>query len=351
LIEEVPKPKLEDDLVKIGSTVVAKAWKKYFSSSDHYTVEGSVRIKQIEFGAGKTLGQELTWHLFDVAPSCQGSVGDGACGIHIHEGTSCDEDPKGRYWNKTIVTDDPWQSVQYDSDSGGITKIFRHNAITVVTGTASIMGKAVIMHDRSRPPRGIACALIEEEPEPEIVKLNSTMVAKTWMKYFNSSTTFTVTGSVSITQIESGANRTAGQQLTWDLLGLDPACWQGSGNQCGIHIHKGSSCEEDTQGSHWDQTKVPDDPWTALQYDADDKGGSKETNVHTIVTGTSDISGKTIVVYDSTAPGRRIACALIEKHGQPPKLAELSGAMAVAFDAQVLMTVLTGCLLLVGQRR
>jgi len=338
---------VEETRVEIGSTVVAKTWNKAFNSGNYYEVTGWVSIKQIESGNNKTPGQELTWHLHDVDSSCM-SGNQWGCGIHIHEATSCDEDPKGHYWEKTKVIDDPWTSLQYVADSyTGVSKVT--NATTIVTGTADILGKAIIVHNSGIPGVGIACALIEEGPKTPDVKVGHTVVANIWKKYVNSDTNFTVYGSVSITQIESGVDKTPGQNLTWDLWGLDPACRTGSGNQCGIHIYEGTSCDEDAKGHYWEKTKVTDDPWTALQYDADDAGVSKVMNATTIVTGTADILGKAVIVHDSINPGRRIACALIVTP-DPPEFGDMSGAILQIGCFGMFIIILSVRLLLIGQR-
>jgi len=361
-------------LVLFGNTrfgygeLVARTWKKYFNSDTNFTVKGSVNIKQIVSGNDKTPGQEMSWNLQDVDPDCKTGSGN-QCGIRIYEGTSCDEDALGHYWNKTRVTEDPWTAVQYDvhtyAGSEGLSKAV--TATRIVTGTADIMGKVVIVHDATAPGRRIACALIvEAEPESERVRVGRTVVADAWEKYFDiNKTNFTVTGSVSITQIEAGYDKIPGQELTWDLSGLDPACrtlFRNQSNQsnqssqssqphqsnhpnsCGIAIHAGTSCDEDAKGHYWPKDKVTDNPWMSLRYDADDKGDSKVAVATRIVTGTANIVGKTIVVYDFS--GRRVACALIVR----PAVADMSGAASIAFGTHVFMMVLTAWLLLIGQR-
>jgi len=333
---------------------VARTWNQYFDSDTNFTVTGSVNIKQIEYGNGKTPGQELTWDLRDVDPDCKTGSGN-QCGIHIYEGTSCDEDALDQYWNKNKVSENPWEAVQYDVQNyAGSEARSQSTAINkIVTGTADVMGKVVVVHDATAPGRRIACALIvEAEPESERVKVGSVVVADAWKKYFdNNKTNFTVTGSVSIMQFESRIGNTPGQELTWDLNGLDPACNTNQSNQqsnhsnrCAIAIHAGTSCDEDAKGHYWPKDKVTENPWTSLRYDADDKGDSQVVVAKKIVTGTANIVGKTIIVHDSS--GRRVACALIVR----PAVADVSGAASIAFGSHVFMMVLTAWLLLLGQK-
>jgi len=139
------------------------------------------------------------------------------------------------------------------------------------------------------------------------------LVATGFVKYYNSNTTFDVHGSVWFEQILSNSE-VPGQSLTWDLSGVDPACETGSGNQCGIHIHEGTSCTENAEDNFWNETLVNSDPWTAVQYNTTDGTSQQEEGVR-VISGLEmeQIVGHAVIVYDSVAPGRRIACALIKE--------------------------------------
>lgn len=120
-----------------------------------------------------------------------------------------------------------------------------------------------------------------------------------------------VAGSVEITQ---GAGVVPSTVLTWDLSGLDPECTErhtGSGKQCGIHILAAESCSE---GGHGSLYRGKEDPWRAVQYQANPSGLSKSmTGGAEVVTNLTfaELLGKVIVAYDSVGAGRRIACAVI----------------------------------------
>merc|ERR1712107_708921 len=47
-----------------------------------------------------------------------------ACGIHIHEGTTCDDADAvgGHYYDTTSMSSDPWSPVTYTATSGGTAK-------------------------------------------------------------------------------------------------------------------------------------------------------------------------------------------------------------------------------------
>jgi len=136
-------------------------------------------------------------------------------------------------------------------------------------------------------------------------------VATGFVKYYDSDTSFDVDGWVWFEQILSDSE-VPGQSLTWDLSGVDPKCKTGSGNQCGIHIHENTSCTGDAEGHYWNETLVNSDPWTVVQYSTIN-GTSHEKDGVRVISGLEmeDIVGHAVIVHDSVAPGRRIACALI----------------------------------------
>merc|ERR1711988_956112 len=221
------------------------------------------------------------------------------CGIHIHAGTSCTEDALGHFWNSTLVPSDPWTSVQYDSADGQSQYAAGIEVLTGL-GNADILGKAVVVHDSVAPGNRIACALITEaQTTTTTTTTGATLVATNFVKYFNSDTAFQVSGSVSFQPILSSAGL-AGQSVTWDLADVDPACKTGSGNQCGIHIHAGTSCTEDALGHFWNSTLVPSDPWTSVQYDSADGQSQYAAGIEVLTgLGNADILGKAVVVHDS----------------------------------------------------
>jgi uncharacterized surface protein with fasciclin (FAS1) repeats len=97
--------------------------------------------------------------------------------------------------------------------------------------------------------------------------------------------------------------------VTYSLRGLEKACEttpEGVGNACGIHIHEGKTCDDATQvGGHYYATES--DPWGVLGYNS--KYGYARGSVKAAIGDGEDISGRAIVVHDST--GGRVACALL----------------------------------------
>merc|ERR1712070_341478 len=103
--------------------------------------------------------------------------------------------------------------------------------------------------------------------------------------------------------------------VTYQLAGLEEACEttpEGVANACGIHIHEGKTCDDASAvGGHYYATDS--DPWGALGYNTNFFGGARGSVKAAIGQG-EDISGRAVVVHDST--GGRVACALL-----PSKLA------------------------------
>jgi len=65
-------------------------------------------------------------------------------------------------------------------------------------------------------------------------------------------------------------------------------------------------------GHFWNESLVNSDPWTAVQYNTDNETSLQEEGVR-IISGleAEEIVGHAVIVHDSVAPGRRIACAII----------------------------------------
>jgi Cu/Zn superoxide dismutase len=266
-----------------------------------------------------------------IDPACSGGEAGNRCGIHIHEGKSCSEDAKGPLYD---VKDDPWVAaangtkggVYYRATNGSQGSVSDALVKVVTNLTASdILGRAVIVHDSTSPGRRIACALLTTPPTTTTTTLLpvTRFIATNFVKYVNSTTNFSVSGSVTVTQVSS---LVPSQLVSWNLVGIDPACNSSggeAGNMCGIHIHVGRSCSEDAEGH---LKNVKDDPWVATSLKNGTKGGvyylanlpgqfgqsESHTSVEVATNLTaSDILGRAVIVHDSTPPGRRIACALL----------------------------------------
>ena len=86
-------------------------------------------------------------------------------------------------------------------------------------------------------------------------------------RYFNYEGNLSVSGSVG--PISTDGTR---QTAFYSLTGVDPLCLEDrfgdpgpKANSCGVHIHKGESCDADAEG-HYFTGAVTEDPWTKTVY-------------------------------------------------------------------------------------
>ena len=128
----------------------------------YYTYNGNLRVGGQCGVTSSGTRQTFTCTLTNVDPQCT-RVGPQAnsCGIHIHQGTSCETNAQGHYY-KTPVTQDPWTNVVYQSGTAGATGAPSNVPSTVVNTGATeteVAGKTMIVHgyDGGR----IACAVLQ----------------------------------------------------------------------------------------------------------------------------------------------------------------------------------------------
>merc|ERR1712139_499833 len=81
-----------------------------------------------------------------------------ACGIHIHEGMTCDDAAAvgGHYYNKDSIVSDPWSPVTYTVKEDG-TASGNIQSIEIGEGQ-DIAGRALVVHDSTGAR--VACALL-----------------------------------------------------------------------------------------------------------------------------------------------------------------------------------------------
>ncbi|KAJ1445106.1 hypothetical protein M885DRAFT_502835 [Pelagophyceae sp. CCMP2097] len=134
-----------------------KDFEPYFSYTGSLEVSGSgdgatfvrVRFGPATFGFGYV---DFNYELSGVDPDCEAGASTVAnsCGIHIHEGTSCDADD--------LVDPDPWASVVYAPDSAGDVE-GSHDGVAI--GYMAVIGRVMVVHDFSGGR--IACATIVDD--------------------------------------------------------------------------------------------------------------------------------------------------------------------------------------------
>merc|ERR1712048_833371 len=137
---------------KIADTNLAP----YPGYSGPLTVTGSV--------GGFLSGQDawIQFGIYGVEDACK-QAPEGvanACGIHIHEGKTCDDADAvgGHFYDKDTVESDPWASKVYTSKGE-----FAYGSFKTEIGTDDIKGRALVVHDSTGGR--VACGLIPSAAE------------------------------------------------------------------------------------------------------------------------------------------------------------------------------------------
>ena len=143
----------------LAQTLTATNFVPYYNYEGLLAVAGTVTVTCS--GTTHTLDYDLT----SVEAQCAGSADSEAansCGIHVHEGTTCDDEAGSHYYEDDEASD-PWASITYAS-SGSVGSA-SGTTPGVDTGMTSpeLVGRALIVHgyDGGR----IACALLKN-PAP-----------------------------------------------------------------------------------------------------------------------------------------------------------------------------------------
>jgi len=301
--------------------LVAMDFVPYPSYSGNLAVAGEVQIAQK--GTGSDAAQVMSFVLTGADPSCGtaniSGIGN-ACGIHIHEGTSCSNASTigGHFWNKTAFEIDPWASIIYNNSSGTASA----DKLQVTTGLTNVevADRVIVVHDATGAR--IACTSMVSEG---IVKYSDkasagSLIANNFQPYPEYSGNLSATGEVLFEVAADGPE--AAQVMSYRLTGTDPLCGSanvsGVANACGIHIHKGTSCSNaSTIGGHfWNETAISTDPWAPVMYTTvavnfdnsymKDLAAADDVKV---VTGLSnaEVADRVVVLHDVT--GARVACS------------------------------------------
>eukprot|EP00967_Tisochrysis_lutea_P068754 scaffold90175_cov37-Tisochrysis_lutea.AAC.2 len=171
-------------------------------------------------------GQKLAYALEGVDPMCsERGMAATSCGMHIHQGTSCNESAGG-------LLSTAWLDVYYTAMPDGRAS----GMVEVETGSSSedIIGKVFAIHDHAGD--AIACSIITEMP--------AVAQATGFVPYAGYAGNLTMVYG-GVYPIMSDGMQT---KFTYDIIGADPACkmgpMDGVPTSCGLHIHEGTSCEE-----------------------------------------------------------------------------------------------------------
>eukprot|EP00429_Kryptoperidinium_foliaceum_P079894 CAMPEP_0176232880 /NCGR_PEP_ID=MMETSP0121_2-20121125/25535_1 /TAXON_ID=160619 /ORGANISM="Kryptoperidinium foliaceum, Strain CCMP 1326" /LENGTH=382 /DNA_ID=CAMNT_0017572253 /DNA_START=64 /DNA_END=1212 /DNA_ORIENTATION=+ len=311
---------------------------KYVGYDGDLEVHGKVLVTALAGTAPATMRQVLSYHMSGVDPDC--SMGPGttpnSCGIHIHAGTSCEDEAGAglHYYDSSAVAKDPWGCVAYTSTLDGESVTACSLGVSAKTGVPPEMvpGHTVVVHDYFGVR--VACAVIggaktsttstttgapePAEPASVIPKKaedgGMVLRATDFVRYVGYNGSLNVTGIAGVWQNLGHCPATKSQYLSYQLSGADPECEKGPGsekNSCGVHVHEGTSCESGAGPHYYDSSKATD-PWCCISYTTYSSAGSALDVGVLASTGVDlkDVEGRTLIVHDFQ--GARIACAVLK---------------------------------------
>merc|ERR1719491_2351123 len=198
---------------------------------------------------GKVKVEYTTFNRFKFTYDLKGLGADCVeCGIHIHEGTSCAtvNDPLGHYYNPLVYPEDPWNTVYTSSSDGSASgSYFLSNGYSNDENN----GHTVVVHGAGGAR--IACGVITDTPVYNCFSPLSGCMSS----YPAYDGDLEVLGKVKVEYTTLNKFN-----FTYDLKGLGADCVD-----CGIHIHKGTSCDtvNDPLGHYYNPLVLDEDPWNA----------------------------------------------------------------------------------------
>lgn len=145
--------------------LIVKKWVKYPGSAWTANVSGTVTIEPKTAAVVDTVA--LSWDLKGTDDACPTGNGN-TCGIHIHEGKTCDtaEEIGAHFYDTVAISSDPWTAVRYSSNGGNAVSTDFSTEVAIGLKRASILGRVVIVHSSEGAGERIACGILEE---PEVV--------------------------------------------------------------------------------------------------------------------------------------------------------------------------------------
>ena len=255
------------------------------------TLNGALNVTGTVSVAADGDGLTVTFSLAGLAANLTG-------GLHIHAGTSCNDDASVGSHYYTNLAVDPWNTT-YTSDAGGTAT----GSFSVFTGYPLILNAqhAVLVHGVSASDTStrVACGTVAYTP--------------------------TVRGQIVVNTTELTSPAALG--LFGSMTGLQK--YQGAQHSVsgGIHIHTGKSCATAGEvGGHF-YPNLAADPWDTSTYTVSSNGAVLSAQGSVLGNGTeagrsmlraglsgwndtmASVVGRALVVHDSF--GNRIACGLI----------------------------------------
>jgi len=241
------------------------------------------------------------------------------CGVHIHTGTTCDDADLvgGHYWDADSVPD-PWVTAYgsvYNTDAEGM-----DDAMFIVNSGydhEENLGHAVVVH--AQDGTRVGCGILSEgrgaarSCEPEKTVLQACI-----SKYPEYDGDLYISGKVKLRYEHEDL------RFRYRLRGADTDC-----EECGIHIHSGTTCDDAALvgGHYWDVTVT--DPWTttggAIYKTNSDGFGLGKFSVNAGFDADENI-GHAVVVHDKA--GTRYGCGILTTE----KATDCGADITIAWD-------------------
>lgn len=269
-------------------------------------------------------GIEIKMNVSGLESPCT-SMKENGCGIHIHQGDSCDNSAtvKGHYWNLSLLgSEDPWLNITYATNGDG----FSGDAVVVPGGNGYSAqgnnGRPIVIHDQNG--KKIGCGLLQE-PNHSLDSQSSNFSPPKSEQHSATRETNELSAQIgSFPHLESSLKpkgdiivHFGGEiKMKMNVSGLESTCQSTSTNGCGIHIHEGVSCSSKDQvmGHYWNSSNIGElDPWVNVTYNTNKDGMSggfvdlMGGNGYTI----DENVGHAIVIHDES--GNKIACGILMK--------------------------------------
>lgn len=168
-----------------ASSLYVTSFARYPGYAGDLHVAGDVAITPAG-GLGKW---ELTWSLTGVDTACTAGAADGVangCGIHIHDGTSCEAAALvgGHHYN-AVLNADPWLPLVYVAAADGSSENTLGVQAEAGLSRGDVQGRVVVVHALASGAR-VACGVIQDlacagfGPPQMNTDIAGHLIAKVW---------------------------------------------------------------------------------------------------------------------------------------------------------------------------
>ncbi len=270
-------------------------------------------------------GIEIEMNVSGLDSLCMPSNVNG-CGIHIHEGVSCESSDKvkGHYWSNNVLGNgDPWANITYTTNEAGLSG----GSVILAGGNGYSAdendGHSIVIHDLNGTK--IGCGILEKsisggsenvsvassvsQQETMTGEADNSMLSAQIDTFPRTNSSLNPNGDLSVMFSDD-------IKMKMNVSGLESLCAPTNTNGCGIHIHEGVSCNSNDQvmGHYWNISALGElDPWVNVTYTTN-KGGVSGASV--VLMGGNGYSmeenvGHAIVIHGQD--GEKIACGILMK--------------------------------------